>query len=383
MAMSEEEQEMERQLVGINMPNERELGVKARKVLSGAADWVGDIATSANNIVRNTSPVREMYGAANILQGLIAGAPKQSMARTDLPQGPTFAPSNPGIKLPDLSQQPVINQEPQRKLPTIANVNQGISNNTPVRSNMNQSFNQDLLRSPDPSIQRVMTRNADGKPFIMEAQNGGPGAPALRKPVSPFGPEFGMYGPRGSIDDKVLPGMVAAMNQGNDNYNRQLMEGYQNRNAQWAAQEGTIPMNQAAIRSSDSQVASNSSQVANNNFTLSRLQALAQAQDEYGKAETPEEQSRAQRTLQAFGQKFDTPQSSTAKILKFKDPVIGEREEVWDINSQGKYVNAMAEQQSFETPSEATKAKMLKMRGSENAQEYEAEYVKRFGRLPY
>ena len=69
-----------------------------------------------------------------------------------------------------------------------------------------------------------------------------------------------------------------------------------------------------------------------------------------------------------------------SQVLDFTDNIGNKRQEIWANDGSGKYVRAMADQQTVESPTIATIEKMKSLRGDPKA---EAQYKARFGQLPY
>jgi len=96
---------------------------------------------------------------------------------------------------------------------------------------------------------------------------------------------------------------------------------------------------------------------------------------------------RSQNTLRDIqGQLAQNPPTKSneykPQVITEEDILGNKTQRIMVPDANGQYINGM-ENQGFETPSEATKARMLSKKGSKDAAAYEAEYIKRFGSLPY
>jgi len=218
----------------------------------------------ASNFVKSVSPVREMYGAANLVKdfgvGLVQGFTANSQPTpvpTPLPavpaaltsatvtpqqqepsaappitagltQAPTSATVTPQQQVPSAAPPVTAGLEPSTQAPPPEQTGMQFSNDMDTRAYA-QGGLREMLRSPAPNVANTLMLDPEtGKYTVRESMQGSAFAPVMERPLS----------------RRLFSGTAAefaAANQAISDRNAQLMNGYDIRGQQWAAATGGVP----------------------------------------------------------------------------------------------------------------------------------------------
>ena len=216
-----------------------------------------------NNFVRNTSPVREIYGSAGMVsdfaRGIFGGRSQPAVAQAS-PLGlrapnlmaahnaaQTSAAALPPVEKPTGIRTQTV--QPSTTPAAAVAAQPGAPAGMRFRSAQDSSDYQKYIGTgmssdPSPSVHRAMLQDpATGKYSFQEIQNGTDTPPALQTPfvsAKAFRQITGYDRDRNPIYSTGADEMSAA-NAGIADYNKSLMDGYTQRNTQWADMVGGVP----------------------------------------------------------------------------------------------------------------------------------------------